>query len=851
MLGRRFFVEVQPRIPVELERLKEFSNNLVYSWERQIRSLFLRLDRKLWDDCGHNPKIFLRRVDQRLLEDAVADSAFMQEYARVCSIYDNYLARQLQKDIVDCFRPDDLISYSCAEFGLHESLPIYSGGLGILAGDHCKAASDLGIPFVAMGILYHRGYFTQKIDGGGNQVAEYTPNHFADLPIKPVLSNDGERAMVVVKVAGRSIYLQLWVAHVGHVSLYLLDSDIEQNETADRAITHQLYGGDRHNRLLQEVVLGIGGVKAHRLLGLSPTVWHINEGHAAFQIVERCRELVAAGETFHAALEAVAANTVFTTHTPVPAGHDVFDHEQISHHFGDIVSEMGITLAEFFALGRSPVNENGFNMTALALRGSRYHNGVSRIHGGVAAEQSRYIWPDIPPVENPIDHVTNGVHLPTFIANEWSTTFDVQFGGGWRNQLLTPQFWGIIDSLPDHNFWSVRRLLKAKMLEMVNEKYTEQLRRNGISDSQIRRQTRLINPQNTDILTVGFARRFATYKRAFLLFSDLERLKKLVDDPERPMVFIFAGKAHPHDRPGQDLIRRIHEISCMPAFEGRVILIENYNMALARKLVTGVDVWLNTPTYPLEASGTSGQKAGINGVLNLSVRDGWWDEGYNGDNGWEISAHDASFNDEFRNAEESRELMFRLEQEVVPLYYNRDGHGYSVGWIRKSKNAMKSLIPQYNSQRMVMDYIRRFYTPAAQHGRLLNSEQDYLGARELAVWKEKVRGHWHGIHIELAEHPRPSLFRDEQFHVLLKVDLDGLSPEDVVVECLVGDDSGDAFTPHSVFELHFQNFNGDGQAEYSLSINLAHPGAQTYMLRIFPYHRLLAHRFEMGFLKWV
>lgn len=851
LLGKRFFVEVQPRIPVELERLNEFSNNLVYSWERHIRFLFARLDPKLWDDCVHNPKIFLRRVDQRLLEAAVADATFMQEYARVCSIYDDYLGRKLQKDVVDCFSANDLVSYSCAEFGLHESLPIYSGGLGILAGDHCKAASDLGIPFVAMGILYHLGYFVQRIDGEGNQIADYTPNSFPDLPIEPVFDADDQRAIVIVSVAGREIALQLWLARVGHISLFLLDSDLAPNTAADRAITHQLYGGDSSNRLLQEVVLGIGGVKAHRLLGLNPTVWHINEGHAAFQIIERCRELVIAGEDFATALEAVAANTVFTSHTPVSAGHDVFDHQHIAEYFGDLVSELGISMDEFFELGRSPANENGFNMTALAFRGSRFHNGVSRIHGGVASEQSAYVWPDIPVTENPVDYVTNGVHLPTFIGNEWSTTFDLQLGGDWRNKLLVPDYWHVIDDIPDHNFWSVRKLMKARMLEFVNSRYTAQLRRNGVSDSHIRRLTRYINPQNTDVLTLGFARRFATYKRAWLLFLDIERLKKLMDNPDRPLVFIFAGKAHPDDAPGQEIIRRIHEMSQMPAFEGKVILLENYNMALARKLVTGVDVWLNTPAFPQEASGTSGQKAGINGVLNLSVRDGWWDEGYSGDNGWEISAHDESFGEEFRNAEEARELLFRLEQEVVPLYYNRRELGYPTHWIQKSKNAMKSLIPQYNSQRMVMDYIHRFYMPAAAHGKRLGHGGGLERASELASWKAKVRAHWPEIYLELAEQPQPSLFRDEQFHLLLNVALDGLEPGDVMVECLIAAGHDDSFVPHSVFELHFQSFNTAGQAEYSLAINLNQPGCQSYKLRIFPYHPLLAHRFEMGFLKWI
>ncbi|MCK5792004.1 MAG: alpha-glucan family phosphorylase [Ketobacter sp.] len=852
MPGTLYSIEVQPKIPQALQRLDELANNLIYSWDRQIRGLFFRLDRELWERTGHNPKLFLRRIDQRKLEEAADDPVYMQDYAKVISIYDAYLKAKSNKVVRKLINPQsDLISYSCAEFGLHESVPIYSGGLGILAGDHCKAASDMGLPFVAVGMLYRQGYFTQQIDSHGNQLAQYKPSRFLDLPVQPAQDETGTAIQVSIQVPGRSVDLKVWVARVGHNHLYLLDSDLASNQDEDRRITYQLYGGDATNRLLQEMVLGIGGVRAKRAMGLTPSVWHINEGHAAFQVLERCRELVAGGLPFAAALEAVAANTVFTTHTPVPAGHDIFDHRLIEFYFSEYVAELGISMEHFLSLGASPVNSHGFNMTALALRGSRYHNGVSRIHGQVASEMERYIWPQIEPEENPIRYVTNGVHVPTFLANEWVNMFDLQFGGGWRTELLNPDFWRKTWDIPYHSFWSVRQSLKAKMLEAVYDRSVEQQRRNGISESQIRRLTRYIKPRKTDILTIGFARRFATYKRATLIFSDRERLSRLLNDPEKPMVLIFAGKAHPSDHPGQEFIRQIHHYAHDPEFEGRIILLEDYDMALARKLVTGVDVWLNNPAYPLEASGTSGQKAGINGVLNLSVLDGWWDEGYNGKNGWAITPHGPQFSPDFRDREEANELMDVVENEVIPLYYARDGHGFSVEWIEKSKNAMETLIPAFNAQRMVMDYVRDFYNPAIAHGQALWGN-DFSKAKELADWKHRVRECWPHVHAQRIDEPSDTMFRDETFEVKVAVDLAGLSAADITVDCLVGTLDWDGqFERHSCFQLGTDEQQHDGKTVYSLSVTLADSGKQCYKLRVYPYHTSLGQRFETGAMLWL
>lgn len=848
----QFQIEVQPKIPPELIRLDELANNLLYSWDRQVRSLFFRLDRKLWDENSHNPKIFLRRIDQQKLEEAVDDPVFMQDYAKITSTYDSYLKRgKLKKELNGHLQNSDLISYSCAEFGLHESLPIYSGGLGILAGDYCKAASDLGLPFMGMGILYRKGYFIQHIEADGQQTAKYTPSNFHDLPINPVLDDQGNQHTLGIIIPGRTIYLQIWVARIGHISLYLLDSDLEQNSEEDRKITYQLYGGDSHNRLLQEMVLGIGGVKAHRLLNLSPTVWHINEGHAAFQIIERCREIVAKGIDFHTALEAVASSTVFTTHTPVPAGHDIFDRSLIETYFADIVGELNISMEEFLQLGISPANEHGFNMTALALRGSRHHNAVSKIHCRVASAMEEYIWPQIPQEENPIDYVTNGVHVPTFLANEWASAFDLHFGGGWRNQLLSPDYWQRIHDIPHHNFWSVRQSLKTKLLEVVRSRYIAQLERNGISESQIKRVTAQLDPSKTQILTIGFARRFATYKRATLVFSDIERMKRLVNDSDRPILFIFAGKAHPHDHPGQELLKAVHNISKIPELEGKVILLEDFDMALSRKLVAGVDVWLNTPAHPLEASGTSGQKAGINGVLNLSVLDGWWDEGFNGKNGWGITPHGESFSSDFSDREEAFELLDILENELIPLYYQTDGRGMSAQWIKMCQSAMESLIPQFNSQRMVMDYIKGLYSPTAKQNKKMLSN-NYDSARNLAQWKHKVQELWHGVEMRLIEKPQGKIFRDDEFNLKLEVNLAGLSHDDLTIECLIGrtDDTGN-LQSHSCATLEYLETTDQGNSLFSLSMSLAEPGKQCYMIRAFPYHKDLSHKFELGFMRWL
>lgn len=852
MTGTRYTLEVHPTLPDRLKRLAELANDLLYSWDRQVRGLFYRLDSELWESCSHNPRVFLRRVSQQRLEEAAGDQIFLEDYNRVLSVYDTYHQERIRSDIARLLDPErDLVAYFCAEFGFHESFQIYSGGLGILAGDHCKAASDLGLPFVAVGLLYRQGYFTQTIDGHGNQVAHYTPTNFADLPTTAATDAEGREIHVHVDLPGRRVVLKVWKVKAGRIALYLLDSDLPENAEADRSITYQLYGGDINTRMQQEIVLGIGGVRALRALGLAPTVWHINEGHAAFQILERCRERVAGGLPFDAALELIAASTVFTTHTPVPAGHDIFEHKLMQAYFGDFAKQLGIELDRFLDLGATPGNNNGFNQTALALRGSRFQNGVSRIHGGVASRMAAYVWPEVPPEENPMGYVTNGVHVPTFLAREWVNLFDMRFAGGWRSELLNEAFWMRIDDVPDHSFWSLRQSLKTEMLLDVRRRSVLQHRRNGASAALIERLTQHLNPQGLDVLTIGFARRFATYKRAGLLFSDPARLARLLNDPEHPVLLIFAGKAHPHDMPAQQLIKLIHDFSRRPEFEGKIVLLEGYDQALARKLVTGVDVWLNTPEYPLEASGTSGEKAGINGVINLSVLDGWWGEGYNGENGWAITPHGPQYDPAYRDREEAQELLDILEKQVVPLYYARNGHGYPEGWVKKSKASMRTLMPRFNAQRMVMDYVTRYYT-VARHQRELMIADNAARALDLAEWKKNLTRVWPRARMRRIDAPLQEMRADEILPIRIAAQIDGLRPEDVVVECLVGvETEGGEFVVHDRLPFTAGQRTDSGEVVFNLDLRPSLPGLQYYKIRMYPFRSDLSHRFETGCMLWL
>ena len=849
--GKHFSLEVHPKIPRRLARLEELANNLWYSWDRPTRSMFARLHPGLWDAAGHNPKAFLKRVDEQRLVDAVDDPVFLDAFNRVLSAYDTYHGEPRRQEPTERLRQNDLVAYFCAEFGFHESLPIYSGGLGILAGDHCKAASDLRLPFVAVGLLYRQGYFSQAIDGEGNQHATYGDSEFEDLPVTPVRRDDGSELQVALELPGRNAVAKVWQTRVGHVTLYLLDTDVAENSDADRHITHQLYGGDRTTRIEQEIVLGVGGVRALAAMGLKPTVWHINEGHAAFLVVERMRGIMRDGADFAGALEAVASDTVFTTHTAVAAGHDRFAKDMIDRYFGDYLREFGLAAGPLLALGRVAGNDE-FDMTALAVRGSRFHNGVSRIHREVTADMLEELWPQIPAAENPLTYITNGVHTATFLSPEMKDLFDRFVDSAWTQGLTEQEWRQRIESIPDHMFWSVRQHLKAWMLHLVRRRIRIQHFRNQGSEAHLDRLFKLANPDNPNVLTVGFGRRFALYKRATLLFEDLDWLREIVSDRDRPVVFIFAGKAHPADVPGQDLIRRVHEVARMPAFEGKILLVENFDLHLSRRLVTGVDVWLNNPVYPLEASGTSGMKAGINGVINLSVLDGWWGEGYEGDNGWAIKPASSALDQQRRNHEEARTLYEILQDQVVPLYYARGNMGYSPEWIRMAKRSIASILPRFSATRMVGEYVAKFYLPASQQGRRY-AEQQYATAAAVAAWKARLRNAWPGLSLRRLDVPTERIDFGESIAVEVGAKLNGLLPHDITVELLmtrVDGDSGDRrLLRHELVSAG--RVTDAGEHVFTLEIAPELCGRLDYCIRAYPRPETLTHPFEMGLMVWV
>ena len=855
--GTSFTVEVRPHLPQRFERLDELANDLYYSWNRGVRGLLRHIDQDCWNACGHNPRVFMRRMRQQKLDAAARDPILVSEYRHVLATYDTYHEEPPNARLdASLDRIRDLVAYFSAEFGFHESVPIYAGGLGILAADYCKAMSNLWVPFVGVGLLYRQGYFSQRIDCNGLQIATYPVSDPCDLPVRPALDAAGNELLVHVELPGRSLELKVWLVKVGMIRLYLLDSDVPANSPQDRQITAQLYGGDGGMRLHQEIVLGIGGVRALRALGLHPTVWHINEGHAAFLILERCREYRSRALDLDTALELVASNTAFTTHTPVPAGHDVYSFHDIRHTLGQLLGELDDTPGRVLELGSVPGMNESFSMTSLALRGARYLNGVSRIHGGVAAEMSAYVWPEIVPEENPMGYVTNGADVDTYLALPWVSLFEMYMGGGWRAKLSEKEFWrGFIDRIQDHVFLSVRQILKVNMLEEVGRRALEQYERCPSTRSLSGRLTRFLTHHSKDVLTIGFARRFATYKRATLLFRDLARLERLVNDPERPVMFVFAGKAHPNDVPGQKLLKQVYDVSMRPEFQGRITFLEDYNLSMARDLLPGVDVWLNNPEYPLEACGTSGMKAAINGVINLSVLDGWWDEAYDGSNGWAITPYPELGHDE-RERQEAEDLLNILEHQVIPVYYNRNSEGEPEAWVAMAKSSMKTVLPAFNTIRMAEDYLRDLYCPAAAGCRRLH-DNDAAGARELALWKRKVMAGWPGLRARIASPVAPAIGSGETLSLAVEVELNGLQPSDIRVECIVIRQSD----PRMVGEAHHIPFRqvdmaAEGTASYHCDLFesdelCSSGGLHYYKVRVYPWHALLSHPFECGRMRWL
>ena len=700
------------KIPLRITRLEELAYNFWWSWHRQARNLFKMLDYPLWRSTGHNPVKMLLEVSPERLEELAADPLFLRQYDAVLMALDDDMGNghlwfpAQHPDLTA--RP---VAYFSAEFGLHQSLPIYSGGLGVLSGDHCKEASDIGLPFVAVGFLYEMGYFRQRITGDGWQEAIYPRFKPEEVAIREALCDDGECLFVPVEVGDRTVQLQIWHVQAGRTRLYLMDADNDLNTPWDRELTARLYGGDQEMRIQQEIVQGIGGIRVLRALAVDPLVFHLNEGHSAFLVLERARELVEAGRSFEEARQVVQATTVFTTHTPVPAGHDVFPFHLIEKYFHAYWPCLGLSREQFLELGSHAGERPGFNMTALALRLCGQCNGVSKLHGEVARRMFQSVWPDRPVEQVPITHVTNGVHVPAWTGEAMNRIYRKYLGPDWIDRHDDPVLWERILDVPDDELWAAHLHLKRKLTSLIRERVRRRRIARRLDAEQVLCAGTFLDP---DALIVGFARRFATYKRATIIFHDPERLKRLLHDRSRPMQFIFAGKAHPADDGGKRLIQHVYNAAKDPAMGGRIAFIEDYDLQVARYLVQGVDVWLNTPRRLYEASGTSGQKAAANGIPNLSVLDGWWAEGYNGANGWAIDSGQQHDDPWAQDAADAEALYRLLENEVVPLFYKRDAADVPRGWVQVMKEAIRTAVPAFCTRRMVKEYTERFYVPAAR-----------------------------------------------------------------------------------------------------------------------------------------
>lgn len=693
--------------PPRIRRLRELAYNLWWTWRPEAQDLYRQIDSELWEAVYHNPVQFLRDVRQRNLDAAAANESYLAQYDAVLAAFDSYM-NQTDTWWTRTYPQEQghLIAYFCAEFGIHESLPIYSGGLGILAGDHVKTASDLGLPFVGVGFIYPQGYFRQEIDPSGWQHAVYHKLNFADVAATQALTPAGEEVIVSVELPGRMIYAKVYTFQVGRVRLLLMDTDIHPNDPQDRDLSARLYGGDQETRIKQEIVLGIGGVRALRQMGLNPTVYHMNEGHSAFLVLELARELVQRGMSFRDAARHVTESAIFTTHTPVPAGNDAFPIQLMQKYFASYWPQLGLDMESFIAEGLQQQNWGPtFAMTVLALRLSNRHNGVSQLHGAVARQMWQWLYPDQPLDKVPITAITNGIHTDTWLAPRLRPLYAEALGPGWEQDLDNPTRWANVRTIPDATLWGARQELKRKLVAFARLRTQQRLTRLGIPP--------VVWPiLDENALTIGFARRFATYKRATLIFRDPERLRALLNNPERPVQIIFAGKAHPADDPGKRFIQDVYQLSQQVGFAGRIVFLEEYDMYMARELVQGVDVWLNTPRRPMEASGTSGQKAALNGAVNVSILDGWWPEAYNGKNGWAIGEERQYNSYDEQDWHDSQHLYHLLETEIVPLFYQRGADGIPHEWMAYVKESIATIAPVYNTWRMVKEYTAKMYVPS-------------------------------------------------------------------------------------------------------------------------------------------
>lgn len=841
---------VTPSLPERLQPLLEIAHNLWWSWNPEAVELFRRLDYDLWIQTGHNPVQMLGSVDQDRLRQLEQDVVFLSHMDRVNEALTRYLEMPTWAARSHPEFAEDRVAYFSMEFALSECLPVYAGGLGVLAGDHFKSTSELGLPAVGVGLLYRQGYFHQYLNQDGWQQEVYPENDFYNMPVRRVVDAKGSPVQVEVEVDGRPVRVQACRVQVGRAPLYLLDTNLVVNTEADRAITYQLYAPGLEMRIRQEIVLGIGGVRFLQALGITPAVCHMNEGHSAFLGLERIRLLMAAEKLgFAEALEAVRAGTVFTTHTPVPAGIDLFPADMVQRYLSPYLSGLQISLDELLALGRqNPADPHEpVSMAVLAIRLSGYRNGVSRLHGEVSRRMWAGVWPGIPEDEVPIGHVTNGVHVRSWLSDEMGRLFDRYLGPQWVDEPLDQEIWKRVHDIPDSELWRSQERLKERLVEFARRRLQDQLRRRGAAAQEIVAAREVLDPE---ALTIGFARRFATYKRATLLFRDPERLAAILNHPQRPVQIIFAGKAHPADNEGKHLIQEIIHHCRRPEFRTRVVFLEDYDLHLARYLVQGVDVWLNNPRRPLEACGTSGMKVPPNGGLHLSVLDGWWDEAYNNEVGWAIGQGEEYTDAALQDEVEGSALYDLLANEVVPLYYTRGEDGLPRGWIARSKASIEQLTPVFNTNRMVRQYTEEYYLPALQHWNRLRSN-GFQAAKALARWKTRVKDAWPGVRVKTVRAELEGTVQvGNEFPVRCTLDLNGLDPTDVLVELYYG--TVDPFGGLSQPARRGMRSEGKSPEGHLFTGDVPCPrsGKHGYAVRVLPHHPNLAHPWDLGLVTW-
>ena len=860
-------ITVKSHIPEALKKLDEIAHNLWWTWNTEGRELFRSLDKELWKKVDQNPIELLNKISYSRLKEMSKDAELIAKMDKVYAAFRKYMDEKPNDK-----RPS--VAYFCMEYGLNHILKIYSGGLGVLAGDYLKEASDSNVDMCAVGFLYRYGYFTQTLSMDGQQIANYEAQDFDRLPIERVLDANGNQVIVEVPYPNFTVYAALWQVNVGRIKLYLLDTDNEMNSEYDRRITHALYGGDWENRLKQEYLLGIGGMLALQKLGITKDIYHCNEGHAALCNVQRLVDYVQSGLNFTEALELVRASSLYTVHTPVPAGHDYFEEGLFGKYMGGFAEKLGISWDDFMGLGRTNPEDKGekFCMSTFLCKTCQEVNGVSWLHGRVSQQMFKGIWPGYLPAEGRLDHairthdewldvynpnpeeshvgyVTNGVHFPTWCAKEWKAVYNKYFDKAFMGDQSNEKIWEKIYEVPDEVVWNTRMQLKTKLIEYIRGRFRENWLKNQGDPSRVMSLLDKINP---NALLIGFARRFATYKRAHLLFSDLDRLAKIVNNPDYPVQFLFAGKAHPADGAGQGLIKKIYEISQRPEFIGKIIFLDNYDMQLARRLVSGVDIWMNTPTRPLEASGTSGEKALMNGVVNLSVLDGWWYEGYREGAGWALTDRRTYQDQGHQDKLDAATIYSMLEQEIIPLYYARNSKGYSESWVRTVKNSIAQIAPQYTMKRQLDDYFDRFYCPLADRFKVISANNNQK-AKEMAAWKESVAQRWDGIRVVSSERSEnltnANLISDKEFTVTHVIDEQGLEDAIGIDLVVMTQDTNGNDTIYKSIPMNVVKHEGNLYT-FTLKTSIDIAGSYKVAYRMYPKHTDLTHRQDFSYVRW-